>query len=282
MWNVPDRFHADDKYVGYRDDDNKHRYARFFENTTAPVQPHVPDAIFNGPVPLGEVTPLEQYGESIARQGYLPMETGWAVLPDGGVHVAVLTRMPRVKAHMWDWWFSWHGTDPSRYKLWHPESHFYATWADNRGDLSSTDPKSYIGRTSLIDEYVGGILLQGSVRFVDPAELSVDAEAFDGTVICGRAGGVMNPVEYGWLMHQVRNTSNGAEMRSRFYLGTAQSLRAGLPDDVAQSLKREGLPPPGMPHAERFAMSLLYHCAQEMNHLGRFLPELYEEFGDGR
>jgi hypothetical protein len=34
----------------------------------------------------------------------------------------------------------------------------------------------------------------------------------------------------------------------------------------------------GVPDAT--ARNLLVHCAQEMNHLAGFLPELYEQFGD--
>ena len=33
-------------------------------------------------------------------------------------------------------------------------------------------------------------------------------------------------------------------------------------------------------NAESSARNLLVHCAQEMNHLAGFLPELYEAFGD--
>jgi hypothetical protein len=32
--------------------------------------------------------------------------------------------------------------------------------------------------------------------------------------------------------------------------------------------------------AESTARNLLFHCAQEMNYLAGFLPELYDAFGD--
>jgi len=32
--------------------------------------------------------------------------------------------------------------------------------------------------------------------------------------------------------------------------------------------------------SEATARNLLVHCAQEMNHLAGFLPELHEQFGD--
>jgi len=38
--------------------------------------------------------------------GYLKMETGYYRLPDGQMHVAVLTRMPGCKARWVDWWFN--------------------------------------------------------------------------------------------------------------------------------------------------------------------------------
>lgn len=119
------------------------------------------------------------------------------------------------------------------------------------------------------------------MRFVPPADLGVDTRAFDGTIICARVGGVMAPLEFGWLMHQVRNTKDGAEMRSRFYIGGDVGVRPGIPPSVAASIAREGGAPP-FPDPVKMAQALVYHCGLEMNHLAQFLPELHAEFGPGR
>jgi hypothetical protein len=59
---------------------------------------------------------------------------------------------------MVDWWFGWHGEEPQRYKLWHPRAHLHACW---------TEPGTgYVGRTSVVDEYIGTSLRRASIRFV--------------------------------------------------------------------------------------------------------------------
>jgi len=57
---------------------------------------------------------------------------------------------------MMDWWFGWHLARTERYKLWHPQAHFFA---QPRLDLSDvpglTDRERYIdntrGSTSTLD-----------------------------------------------------------------------------------------------------------------------------------
>jgi hypothetical protein len=219
MFAVPDRFHTLPRYLGYQEPDLELPFAKYLTAKSGPVQAHIIPAIVNGGAPAELVVPLSQFGEGIVREGYQPVETGWCVLRDGTIFVSALTPMPRVKAAMWDSWFGWHSSQPQRYKLWCPEAHYVAYWADDEGDRPmEAGSKSYIGRTSLINEYIGDQVLQGSIRFVQPAELDIDVSKFDGTIICARVGGVMAPMEFGWLMHQVRNTRDGAEMRSRFYI----------------------------------------------------------------
>jgi hypothetical protein len=36
--------------------------------------------------------------------------------------------MPGARSAMWDWWFSWHGCDSLRSKLWHPRGHVHTVW----------------------------------------------------------------------------------------------------------------------------------------------------------
>ena len=95
---------------------------------------------------------------SLLEPGYLPMETGYIQLPDGIYHIAVLTRMPRVKGKMVDWWFGWAG-DTEKYKLWHPTDHVVGDW-DEHWSLGC-----YVGASHLVHEYVGGELVKLKITF---------------------------------------------------------------------------------------------------------------------
>jgi hypothetical protein len=92
--------------------------------------------------------------------------------------------------------------------------------------------------------------------------------------ICARLGSSDLPVDVGWLVHHVRSTADGAEMRSRFWMGGRHvALRTGksLADRALRPVAARLLPDP---------RDLTLHCAQEMNHLAGFLPALYERFGE--
>ncbi|MDE8344981.1 MAG: hypothetical protein POH28_02220 [Acidocella sp.] len=260
-------FHAETVYAGYREADANSTYARFLK----PEDPGWAEAITQAcalPLPTEEITPFTEIAATLSRPGYLPHETGWGALANGTGFVSAHTPMPGVRPDMWDWWFSWHGSESARYKLWAPSEHFVAHWRDGDGERPGL--KSYIGRTSLIKENIGSTFLQGAIRFVDPAVVGFVPGAFDGTVICGRAGEVDAPVEHTWLVHQVRATQDGCEMRSRFYLGQdPQFTHTGEP------LPK---PPPGAPRPGPVPLELMRHCLTEMHHLAGFLPVLHAEF----
>jgi len=70
-------------------------------------------------------------------------------------------------------------------------------------------------------------------------------------------------------------TADGAEMRSRFWMGGRHvAVRTGksLADRVLRLIAARQLPD---------LRDLLVHCAQEMNHLAWFLPALHERLRDG-
>jgi hypothetical protein len=157
-------------------------------------------------------------------------ETGYALGSDGSIRVHVLTPMAGVTAEMWDWWFGWHGSDPRRYKLWHPQAHMYAEWADG-DDGDRRGRERYVGRTSFIDEYLGSTLLRGAIRFVPPGELGLDETRLVAgrgeTAVCARVGSSRMPVDAGYLVHHVRRADRG---RSAGWRG---SVRCGSRPAVA-------------------------------------------------
>ncbi len=168
--------------------------------------------------------------------------------------------MPGVTPGMWAWWFGWHGSDARRYKLWHPRAHVSAQWSDGGGD------GRYVGRTSVVHEYLGSAYTKAAIQFVEPSVLGLDPAAGE-VAICARLGSADLPVDVGWLIHHVRPTPDGSEMRSRFWMGGRHvAVRRGnrLADRAVRPIAARQLPDP---------RDLMVHCAQEMSHLAGFLAE---------
>ncbi|MEU6559743.1 DAPG hydrolase family protein [Nocardia nova] len=265
------------RYPGYSDADRARPYAHYMAEHTAPPQPAVAAAYAGAPVPAAQIPAFPDLVRDLAPTGYSPIETGYGRMDSGVVWVAAHTRMPRVDAAMWDWWFGWHLVESARYKLWHPDAHMYAEVAADRLGDPVPDRARYIGNISYVDEYIGPKLQQLAIAFQDPAAHGFDVPEGH-TVVFGRVGSSVAPVDLGWLAHQVRPVPGGCEMRSRFYL---RLYGTHTPDPVhtARAVTRGAAADPGdlLPGLD-LARDLMLHCGQEMNHLSRFLPELYHEF----
>ncbi|HUO38876.1 MAG TPA: hypothetical protein VMU34_14060, partial [Mycobacterium sp.] len=184
----------------------------------------------------------------------------------------VRTDMPEgVTPQMWSWWFGWHGCDSRRYKLWHPRAHVYAAWQDGAADV-----QHYLGRTSVINEYIGSTLLRAAIRFLTPATMGF-ADEGDAVAVCARLGSSDVPVDVGWFVHHIRPTARGAEMRSRFWLGGSHIAVRGAPGLASRAVR--AVAPRLIGTSRSTARDLMVHCAEEMNHLAGFLPALYQRFG---
>jgi hypothetical protein len=261
-------------HLGYNADElATSPYAAFFQPDLAPLPVHVTEAILVGGQ-AHELFPSIKQAPELLTPGDWPVETGYTISTDGSMSVFVLTDMPLVTPAMWGWWFAWHGSEAARYKLWHPRAHVDVRWSDGRNDLDY-----YIGRTSNVVEYVGAESLRLTIRFVPPASLGIDEQKLfaNGEVaICARGGIAGTPMETGWLIHHVRPVQDGAQMRSRFWLGGSNVRPRGMPGTVGAGIGRtlRRL----QPLTSNMAADLLIHCAQEMNHLAAILPALYETF----
>ena len=179
----------------------------------------------------------------LMEPGYQSVETGGFRLENGQMHVRVLTRMPSSKGKMVDWWFGYlDGTE--KYKMWAPKSHVSLEWDE------TWKPGHYIGASHLVKEDMGEMVIKVRIEFHDPAEF-FDTSGFEeakvSAVICGKA---YRPDETpdGFVIHFLRDTDYGCEMRSRFWLYEVPDM-AGL--------------------------GLMMHCMEEMGHLADILPELY-------
>jgi len=288
---APASYQTERRYLGYKDADYAQPYAKFFSSTVATVQDHVIEAAALGHFPAEFGYSIDDAARRMSRPGYESMETGYTRLADGRVLVSVLTRMPGVTAEMWDWWFGWHGTETARYKLWHPEAHYYSGMGEDRSsNRSLTDKERYIGNVSYVDEYLGADASPLTVRFIAPTELGFDDPKPGSTIIAARGRFSTLPISFAWLIHQIRPTDDGSEMRSRFFVNDLQILR--LPAASMTSGKGRVLAGPigravepmarrfGGVKADHFGPAMVMHCAQEMNHLAQFLPALHAEFRD--
>ena len=84
------------------------------------------------------------------------------------------------------------------------------------------------------------------------------------------------PVRFGHLIHLIRETDDGCEMRSRFWLGNVsiEGLAAsGIVNRMANSrfVAKQA-------SSLEMGRDLIVHCGMEMNHLASFLPDLYAEY----
>lgn len=263
-------------YLGFAKEDFNVWFAKYWNPQMAPLPKHIAEALITGPQ-ASRLLPSIDDVASLAAPGYQHFENGFGVSEDGAAVVAALTKMPKVTPAMWDWWFSWHGSDSRRYKLWNPDAHLYAAWKDELTENpGKSDREGYLNRTSFVDEYVGSTKLSLAINFVQPATLGFDenelADAQQSTVICGRVGLADVPIESGYLVHYVRRTADGSEMRSRFWLGGRYV--------AARNGKELPLETTGKNEAVMIwqAYCLLVHCAKEMNHLAAFLPDIYKDY----
>ncbi|MGV8874399.1 MAG: DAPG hydrolase family protein [Rhodococcus sp. (in: high G+C Gram-positive bacteria)] len=266
-----------ERYQGYRDADRDRPYARYLAQRTTPAPAAVADAYAGPALAPSWIPGFDSITTDLAPTGYSAVETGYGRSADGATFVAVRTVMPRVTAAMWDWWFGWHSTEAARYKLWHPDAHLYAALAEDRTALNIPDKAKYIGNTTFVDEYVGPKLQQLGIGFRDPVAHGFEVPA-DQTVVFGRVGSSIAPVDLGWLAHQVRPVEGGAEMRSRFHLNLRGLHLPDMKQAVCAVRRGASVDPTDLVLGIDLARDLMLHCGQEMSHLAGFLPELYAEF----
>ena len=185
---------------------------------------------------------------------------------------------------MFRWWFWWHSVEPARYTLWYPHNHIQANPVD-RSVLTApglSDEERYVGTTHHVDEYIGPDLVKIAISFVDPAEMGFDTARFEAAGIVGHACARVSlrrpELAAVTMVHLARETEDGFELRSRYWIGHDLTLRVfGLEaslDAAAASL--------GVKRAlsgERVAYEQYLHDQIEFTHLSTFLAELYGEFG---
>lgn len=205
----------------------------------------------------------------LLKPGYLKMESGVADHTGGFKTVCALTRMPRCRAKMVEWWFGWLG-GTEQYKLWHPRDHLFSDWEHRQAG-------SHIGSSHLVHEYLGGDdgpIYKLRINFREPTEFFDKAgyDALDGAAICAKIGSLEKPVNLGRMTHFVRNTDYGCEMRSRFFLGHIESRDpdVSFSEEQKTDIRSELV-------TDELARRLHQHATEEMGYLAELLPILYRQ-----
>jgi len=158
--------------------------------------------------------------DQLLQPGHLPMETGYYCLPNGQMYVAVLTRMTGCKAKWVEWWFKSHvipkddqrkrKTDLFPVRIPKKDMEFILN-AEHEGkyvmDKELTNKKvEFVNPVKYFDK---SSLNQDGVRVV----MCVDEYFADGS-------------NAGHVIHMVRNTVFGCEMRSHFWINNCNEEEA--------------------------------------------------------
>jgi len=107
----------------------------------------------------------------------------------------------------------------------------------------------------------------------DPNHLNSDNE----TIICARVGSPQRGVWGTEMCHFVRKTTDGVEMRSRFWIGNKIYRMGGLAKTFFNSIlnkpfmKKRIIP-------KEIGVKMFHHCSQEYHNLSEILPGLYDEY----
>ena len=221
------------------------------------------------------VVGLKPFKQTIDANKTLVEQTGVYVnevrrLPDASYLVAVRTPMPKVKADMVRWWFSDFLQTTEHYSWWHPKDHVWMDWENKK-------PGENIGSSHLVHEYIGGELSKLRIQFVNSAEFfGYEVNDENTFVICARVGLLEENINIAKMCHVVINTIDGAEMRTRFWLGhiakregnkTISSIQGFIGNTALARL---------FVLDKQIAEDLKRHAKEEMKYLADLLPTLYE------
>jgi len=254
-------------------------YAKFYREPATPDPAAM--AMMDKPCDSEKALYPDQIND-LLDPGYLNVETGWCVLPNGAGFVAYCEHYDDITPAMIDWWFAWHCLEDLRYRIWYPTHH--------AGILVSPDTRRRIldpyipvreknwGATHHVTENVGGVMENIDITFLSPQDFGFDMKRWKEPGVATFAGG------YGWrspverseqsitsaalMCHFFRIVPGGLEHRARFWMG--YRISNGEPELTL---------PQGVAIPASSVQGLAYHTVSEFKNLSVLLPELYREFG---
>ena len=252
--------------------ERKFSYSKYYDLPMTEISEEKKYIIQQGPMSAKDALPIERRTE-LFLPGHQTVETGYCVMEDGTGYLANLTKMPGVTPEMFEWWFAWSALEDLRYRIWDPEDHFYARQQNVEKVLDPKVPmrEKTWGTTHLVMEDVGLGASDLTLKFFYPDEFGYD-ESKVGTKDCAAMISAMgqSPVTVNTIMtHFLRETKEGTELRSRFWIG--YKLENG---NVIKVI------PDGVEVPVEVPRILLNHCMKEFTHLAAILPQVYKENKD--
>jgi len=187
----------------------------------------------------------------LLKPGYLPLESGYQRLHDGSIVVAALSRVHGCSGAMLQWWFN-RAKTPDEFVRWHPLEH-----------VTSEDRD----RIFLPVHRRGEEILRGKTQSVHPAEVfdaAALASADVSLVSCARGGPADRDVWTMRMVHVGRDTADGCEVRSRFWMGVFDPPAEAPPREVIETI-----------FSDENAAWQMKHAMEEFYYASQFLPELY-------
>jgi hypothetical protein len=250
-------------------------YAKYFHKDLAEIPAEDLEKVNAGPVDPSLATTVWDRND-LMKPGYLDVETGYTVMPDGSGFAATLVRMPGVTPEMLDWWFNWHPLEGLRYAMWCPVAH---------ADISAKDPARHLDSSGIplkernygTTHYpVEGFNLAGAqkiaIEFFSPQDYGLNMGLFKEPGIsrayCANVTLDLLNIRFNTFFHAVREVNGGVEYRSRYWIG--YTMKDGEP-------VRAKIPP--LFKTVDLARNNCLHSLTEYNNLASFLPQLYEEMG---
>lgn len=255
-------------------------YAKYYYMQPAAPDPAVLNLLQPGkPMDPAKALAVENIND-LLDPGYMEVETGYCVLPNGAGYVAVNTKMPGVTTEMVNWWFAWHSLEDLRYKIWWPPGHFAVSISDEDRkkmlDPSRPITQKYQGITHHVVEDIGVGAEDIFISFLASEDMGFDMTRFKSPNVAAlvAANGLSRPVgsppdapaSPAVMCHFVREIPGGVEYRSRFWLGYHIIDK-----------KPRLLLPPGVRVPEIVPFSLALHNVHEYSNLRAILPKIYEE-----
>ncbi|MDP3282991.1 MAG: hypothetical protein Q8M56_00990 [Desulfobacterales bacterium] len=250
-------------------------YAKYFYKELADIPVSDLQKVNSGPIDPERATAIQNRND-LMKSGYLDVETGYTVMPDGSGFAATLVAMPGVTPTMLDWWFNWHPLESLRYALWCPVAH------TGIGVMNPSRHRDSSGIALKERNYgsahypVEGFNVQGAdklrIEFFSPADFGLDMNLFTEPGIsrayCANVIIDALNVPFNAFFHAVRIVKGGIEYRSRYWIG--QTMKAGGPVRVKSPLPFKMID---------LARNNCLHSLTEYNNLASFLPQLYQEMG---
>lgn len=254
-------------------------YAKYYYKDMAKI-PQSDLAIVNrGPIDASLALPVSDRNRLMAS-GYLPVETGYCLMPDGSGFAATNVFMPDVTPEMIDWWFNWHPLVGLRYAIWCPVAHQSISAHTPEAHLDNSGVDLHIRNIGKIHYPLEGFNLKGAqkleIAFKSAKQMGLDETLFkSGSISTFTAATVTNvfprmPINI--IFHVVRKVKGGVEYRSRYWLTYTMNRKGKIVQSMFPRPKSVVL---------AFARNNCIHSLMEYNHLASILPSLYREM-DGK